>query len=154
MSQKDLVIINNEKISKEDKKLFCDNIDIKSIPENLNKYFNVTLIARDSKIKRKHQINLERINNSPNIFSFLFKIFKTFKKKKQDLFDCIDKLHILFFSYILLFLFKKKIFVYLRSNGYEEYKEILDLLDRLFITLCFKSSLSNQILFLVKKSCL
>ena len=30
-----------------------------------------------------------------------------------------------FFSYLLLFIFKKKIFVYLRSNGYEEYKAIL-----------------------------
>ena len=30
-----------------------------------------------------------------------------------------------FFAYLLLFIFKKKIFVYLRSNGYEEYKAIL-----------------------------
>ena len=54
---------------------------MKSIPEDLNKKFNVILIARDSKIKRKHQINLENINNLSNIFSFLFTIFKTFKKK-------------------------------------------------------------------------
>ena len=52
MSNKDLVIINNEKISNEKNCFYCDNIDIKSIPEELDKNFKVTLIARDSKIER------------------------------------------------------------------------------------------------------
>ena len=56
---KNLTIINNEKISEEDKNFFCDNIDIKTIPENLGKKFNVSLIARKSKIKRKHKINIQ-----------------------------------------------------------------------------------------------
>ena len=122
MFLKDLVIINNESISKKDKFLFCDNIDMKSIPEDLNKKFNVILIARDSKIKRKHQINLENINNLSNIFSFLFTIFKTFKKK-DTIYLIISITPYTFFSYIFLFLFRKKIFVYLRSSGYEEYKK-------------------------------
>ena len=40
MSYNDLVIINNEKISNEKNNFYCDNIDIKSIPENLSKNFN------------------------------------------------------------------------------------------------------------------
>ena len=57
MPHKDLFIINNEKIIKDIDSFYCDNIDIKSIPEELNKNFNVTVIARNSNIKRKHQIN-------------------------------------------------------------------------------------------------
>ena len=49
---KDLVIINNEKISKEKTNFYCDNIDVKSIPEDLDKKFSVTLIARNSKDQR------------------------------------------------------------------------------------------------------
>ena len=136
MTYKDLVIINNEKISKEGS-FFCDNIDMKSIPENLNKNFNVTLLARDSKIKRKHQINLEKINNSSNIFSFLFSIIKTFKKKDTN-YLIISITPYTFFSYILLFFFRKKIFVYLRSNGYGEYKAILGYIGPLIYHLMFK----------------
>ena len=59
---KDLVIINNEKISKEKTNFYCDNIDVKSIPEDLDKKFSVTLIARNSKDKRMRQINIENEN--------------------------------------------------------------------------------------------
>ena len=71
MSYNDLVIINNEKISNEKNSFYCDNIDIKSIPENLNKNFNVTVIARNSKVKRTHPISLKKIETASNIFSFL-----------------------------------------------------------------------------------
>ena len=64
MSYKDLVIINNEKISKKNKSFYCDNIDIQSIPENLNKNFNVTLIVRSSKKERTRQIKIEKIKVS------------------------------------------------------------------------------------------
>ena len=81
MSYNDLVIINNEKISNEKNSFYCDNIDIKSIPENLNKNFNVTVIARNSKVKRTHPISLKKIETASNIFSFLSSVLKTFKKK-------------------------------------------------------------------------
>ena len=54
-------------------------IDIKTIPENLSENFNVTLIARCSKEEAFHQINIEKIEASSNIFTFLLSIFKTFK---------------------------------------------------------------------------
>ncbi len=68
MPYKNLVIINNEKIFKENNSFYCDNIDLKTIPENLNKNFNVTLIARSSKIKRARCINLEKVEVSSNIY--------------------------------------------------------------------------------------
>ena len=123
MSNKDLVIINNEKISKEKNTFYCDNVDIKTIPEDLNSNFNVTLIARNSKIKRDRHINLSKIKIASNIIEFLFKIFKTFKKS-ETVYLIISITPYTFFSYFLLFIFRKKIFLYLISDGYEEYKAI------------------------------
>ena len=123
MSYKDLVIIDNEKISKKNNSFYCDNFEAK-ISEDFNKVFNVTIIARKSKINRACQIKLERIEIASNIYSFLFNIFKTFKKNKTNyLIVAINPYT--FFSYLFLFFFRKKIFVYLRSDGHEEYKAIL-----------------------------
>ena len=136
MSYNDLVIINNEKISNEKNSFYCDNIDIKSIPENLNKNFDVTVIARNSKIKRSHEISLQKIKIASNIFNFLFSILKTFKKNKAS-YLIISITPYTFFSYLLLFFFRKKIFVYLRSNGHEEYKAILGFIGPIIYNIMF-----------------
>ena len=47
-----LYIISNESISYSNKDYFCDNLDLKSIPEALNKKVQVNLIGRRSKKKR------------------------------------------------------------------------------------------------------
>jgi len=125
MSQnKKLIIINKEKIFKKNNSFYCDNVDMKSIPEGLSENFKTLIIARKSNIKRFHKINLENIEIASNIFTFLFGIFKTFKDKEVNYLLISITPHT-FFAYLLLFIFKKKIFVYLRSNGYEEYKAIL-----------------------------
>tara|TARA_B100000029_G_scaffold515096_1_gene620576 strand:+ start:5421 stop:6440 length:1020 start_codon:yes stop_codon:yes gene_type:complete len=136
MSNKDLIIINNEKISQIKNNYHCENIDLKTIPENLGKNFNVTLIARNSKIERSRHLNLEKIELSSNIFGFLFNILKTFKKKEAT-YLIISITPYTFLSYILLFIFRKKIFVYLRSDGYEEYKAILGFLGPLIYYVMF-----------------
>ena len=137
MANKNLIIINNEKISKEKNVFYCDNIDIKSISEDLNKKFDVSLIARSSKSKRSHNINLDKIKISFSIFLFLINIFKTLKKK-DVIYLIISITPYTFFSYLLLFFFRKKVFVYLRSNGYEEYKAIFGFLGSLIYYLMFK----------------
>ena len=121
---KKLVIINKEKIFEKNKSFYCDNVDLKSIPEGLNKNFKVSVIARKSNIKRFHNINLANIKVASNIFTFLFSIFKTFKDKEINYLLISITPHT-FFAYLLLFICRKKIFVYLRSNGYEEYKAVL-----------------------------
>ena len=78
---KKLVIINKEKIFEKDNSFYCDNVDLKSIPEGLSKNFKTSVIAKKSNIKRFHKINLENIEIKSNIFTFLFSIFKTFKNK-------------------------------------------------------------------------
>ena len=136
MSYKNLVIIDNEKISKKNNSFYCDNFEAK-ISESLNQNFSVTVIARKSKINRARQINLEKIKTSSNIFLFLFSIFKTFKKNKTN-YLIISINPYTFFSYLYLFLFRKKIFVYLRSDGHEEYKAILGFVGPIIYNLMFQ----------------
>ena len=83
MSYKELVIIDNEKISKKGNSFYCDNLEFK-VSGDFKKVFNVTVIARKSKINRASQINLEKIEIASNIFSFLFNICKTFKKNIEE----------------------------------------------------------------------
>ena len=52
---KNLIIINNEKVFMENKNFYCDNLDLKILPEELNNYFKVQYIVRGSK-KRSDQI--------------------------------------------------------------------------------------------------
>lgn len=119
-----LVIINNESISNNNQKFYCDNIDSKSLPEGLNKNFDVLMIGRQSKIKRSHQINLKQIIAASNILVFLYNVLKTVKKKDTK-YLLISITPYTFLSYLVLMIFRKKIFVYLRSDGYEEYKYFL-----------------------------
>ena len=44
--KKKLFIFSNESIFIQDEKYFCDNIDLKSSPEGLNKKFEVNLFGK------------------------------------------------------------------------------------------------------------
>ena len=48
--KKKLFIISNESVSSQDGKFYCDNIELKSTPEGLNKKFEVNLFARKSPV--------------------------------------------------------------------------------------------------------
>jgi len=104
---KKLVIINKEKIFEKDNSFYCDNVDLKSIPEGLSKNFKTSVIAKKSNIKRFHKINLENIEIASNIFTFLFSIFKTFKDKE------INYLLISITPLIYFYLFLKKKFLFI-----------------------------------------
>ena len=152
---KKLVIINKEKIFEKDNNFYCNNVDLKSIPEGLSKNFKTSVIARKSNIKRFHKINVANIETASNIFTFLFSIFKTFKDKKINYLLISITPHT-FFAYLLLFIFRKKIFVYLRSNGYEEYKAILGFIGPMiyyimYTFVIFKSNIITCQKRLVKK---
>ena len=62
MPYKNLIIINNEKIFKENDTFYCDNLDLKVLPEGLNQYHRVQYIVRSSGKNKKgycHNIRLE-----------------------------------------------------------------------------------------------
>ena len=124
---KKLFIISNESIFNYEGKYFCDNLDLKSTPEKLNKDFEINLIARRSSKVRSHIINLDNINIFGNFFTYLFSIFHSLKNKEAK-YLVISISPYTFFACIFLKLFKKTPIVYLRSDGYGEYKAILGFL--------------------------
>ena len=81
--KKKLFIFTNEKIFLQDEKFFCDNIDLKSSPEGLNKKFEVNLFGRKSSKKRAHEIKLKKIKIFSNIFSYLSDLPEQFLQKIQ-----------------------------------------------------------------------
>jgi glycosyltransferase involved in cell wall biosynthesis len=144
-----LHIISNESIFEENGNFFCDNIDIKSTPEGLNKKFEVHLYGRSSKKQRAHKINLNNIYISNNFFLFFFNIYKSAKEDNSK-YLIVSISPYTFLISILLRLLKKKPIVYLRSDGYGEYKAILGFFGVVIYHLMFTivsniSSLPSQL---------
>ena len=117
--KKDLVIINNEKCIKKGNNFYCENIEIKSITELLSKVFNIKLILRKSAVNPIHQIENSQVIASSNIFDFTKNIISSVIRDKAN-YLIISVTPYTFLSFLFLFLFKKKIFLYLRSDGKKE----------------------------------
>ena len=130
-----LIIIKNEKISNIKGRYYCDNIDGKSIPEGLSQYFDVEIIGKLSNISNSHEINIENIKISKNIFSYLKLIYKTLTY--CDKYLIISLSPFTFFAILLLTFFRKKPYLYLRSDGFKEYEKILGFIGPMFYKLMF-----------------
>ncbi len=141
-----LFIISNESIYQNNSEYFCDNIDLKSTPEGLNKNFEVNLIARKSKVERAFSIDLKNIKIFSSIFSFIFAILISTKNKNSK-YLIISISPYTFLACIFLKLFGKSPIIYLRSDGYGEYKAILGFIGPFFYHLMFSilSLISNLI---------
>ena len=74
-----LVIINNEKVFKENKNFYCDNLDLKILPEELNNYYKVQYIVRSSNKKKDQKINLDNVKPASNIFKFIYFIINGYR---------------------------------------------------------------------------
>ena len=123
MNKENLVIINNEKVFSDNGNFFCENLDLKVVPEGLNNFFNVRFIVRKSNKKGNQKINLKNIDIAPNIFSFILFVIKSLKNNSKYLIISITPYT--FLAYIILFIFNKKVFLYLWSDGHEEWKYLL-----------------------------
>ena len=119
-----LVVLNNEKISKKNKKFYCRNFNFKILPEGLNRFFNVQYIARKSKIDEHHELNLQNVKIASNIFQYIFYVISTLKNKNTKYYIITINPYT-FLAFLFLLLFRKKVFVYLISSGYEEWRFIL-----------------------------
>ena len=124
MSNNLLVVINNEKVFKDNNEFYCGNYNLKILPEGLNNYHKVEYIVRESSKKRGHKINLQNIKIASNIIKFIYFVFATFKVKSSK-YLIISITPYTFISFLFLFLFRKKVFLYLISSGHEEWKFIL-----------------------------
>tara|TARA_B100000941_G_scaffold277439_1_gene240948 strand:- start:3524 stop:4564 length:1041 start_codon:yes stop_codon:yes gene_type:complete len=119
-----LVVLNNEKVSKENDEFFSRNYNFKILPEGLNRYFNVEYIVRKSNTREHHKLNLNKIKVASNIIQFIYFVLSTFKQKNTKYY-IITISPYTFISFLFLFVFRKKVFVYLISSGHEEWKFIL-----------------------------
>ena len=133
---KKLFIISNESIFNYEGNFFCDNIDMKSTPEEFNKNFNISVIARKSKKIRSHKINLINIKTYGNIISYLIGIFGSLKENNQK-YLIISISPFTFLACVLLRILKKKSLVYLRSDGYEEYRKKFGIIGKLIYHLMY-----------------
>ena len=144
--KKKLFIFSNESIFTQEEKYFCDNIDLKSSPEGLNKKFEVNLLGRKSSRKRVHEIKLKKIKVFSNIFTYLSEVIKSTKIENTK-YLIISISPYTFLICLFLRLFGKTPIVYLRSDGYGEYNAILGSLGKLIYHSMFSltSLVSNLI---------
>ena len=119
-----LVVLNNEKVSSENGKFYSRNYNFKILPEGLNRYFKVKYIVRKSNTKENHELNLESIKIASNLIQFIYFVVSTFKNKNTKYY-IITISPYTFVASLFLFLFRKKVFVYLISSGHEEWRYIL-----------------------------
>ncbi len=144
--KKKLFIFTNESIFLQEERFFCDNIDLKSSPEGLNKKFDVNLFGRKSTKKRAHEIKLKKVKIFSNIFSYLSEVARSTKNENTK-FLIISISPYTFFICLFLRIYGKTPIVYLRSDGYGEYKAILGSPGKFIYHLMFSftSLLSNLI---------
>ena len=123
---KELYLIINEKVSKKKINYFCENKDIQSIVNFLSVKYNLFIISRSSAFAKPFKLNgFKKILylKYTRILNFIFFLFKI-KKKIKILIISITP-----FNFIIFLVFKVfydcKSFLYLRSNGFEEYENIL-----------------------------
>ena len=144
--KKKLFIFSNESISTHEGKFFCDNIDIKTTPEGLNKKFEINLFGRKSKKNRSHEIKIKKTKIFTNIFSYISSVIKS-TKQEDAIYLIISISPYTFIISIFLRIFGKKPTVYLRSDGFGEYKSILGKIGPAIYYLMFSitCSISNLI---------
>ena len=123
---KELYIIVNEKIYEKDNDYFCENKDIQSIINYLSFKYNLIVISRFSTSIKPFRLNkvLKILNlKLTKLLKFPLFIFGFLRKRK------ILIISITPFNFIIFLIFKIfficKFYLYLRSNGYEEYETIL-----------------------------
>jgi|TARA_B100001057_G_scaffold161113_1_gene161719 glycosyltransferase involved in cell wall biosynthesis len=122
--KKKLFIFSNESVYSSNNKFYCDNLDLKSTPEGLNKKFDVNLLGRKSYRQRSHEIKINKIKVFSNILTYLFEV-KNALKNKDSRFLIISISPYTFLISIFIRILGQKPIVYLRSDGYKEYESIL-----------------------------
>ena len=124
---KELYIIINDRLCKGNSNFYCENKDIQSILNYFTTKFNLIVFSRYTK-----NSNPFRLNKIYNIFSLRpFKVFNIIKillsqKKNKKKILIISVTPFNFYLFIIFkYLFDCKFYLYLRSDGYQEYKSIL-----------------------------
>ena len=82
MPYKNLVIINNEKIFKENNNFYCDNLGLKILSEGLNEYHKVQYIVRNSN-KKGIFVSKRDINSFSETTKYIMNNYHEIQKKME-----------------------------------------------------------------------
>jgi len=121
-----LYVIINDKIYSNSKDYFCENKDIQSTINYLSYKYYLIVLSRFSGLIKPFRLNkISKIFNFRliKIFNFIIFLF-SYSRKKKILIISITPFNFIIFFVCKIF-FDCKFFLYLRSNGYEEYESIL-----------------------------
>ena len=164
MKNNPLIIVCNERVSTdEENNFFSINADLQIVPDGLSKFFDIYCIFRELKKKGNHKFNFtKKIKTASNIFIFIKNLIKTLSLKESK-YLIIAITPYSFISFLILYIFKKKIFVYLMSSGHDEWRYILgswsvwiyDLMFRIItrnskVIVCHKRLFDEKKSFLIK----
>lgn len=124
---KNLFVISNDSIDKKDNHLYTNSSDLDNILEAFSKK-KISLLCRKFKTKKNYKLKKKKI-----VIINFYKLLKNVKLNDKILFISITPFN--FINLILLKIFLKKkidIYLYLRSDGFKEYKIKFNFLGTLF----------------------
>ena len=137
----DIILISNDQIYLDKKKLHADFNDIINVIEAIQKNFNIFLISKKSKNKKNF---LLKISNKIKNVNFKSILYLKRKKNLKIFMVSITPRNLFFFIIIKLLIGKIDGYVYLRSNGHKEYAKKIGLFGS-FIYDLMKKYLENNL---------
>jgi glycosyltransferase involved in cell wall biosynthesis len=143
----DLYIISNDRFYKN---RFSNHNDLASILEAFEKKYNIKIIARSTKVKLKFLTIKKKINFLDFFLIKTFKHIKSLNRKTKFLFISLTPFNTLVFLFLRIFF--NNFYLYLRSDGFNEYKIILGRLGALFYYVMLTIVINNVKLIISSKN--
>ena len=141
-----LCIISNDKFYK---KKYTNHNDLDSIVEAFDRKYNIHIIGRNTKNKLKF-LTIKKKITFLDFFSIkTHKYIKALDKKTKFLFISLTPFNV--FVFLFLRFFFNNFFLYLRSNGFNEYKIIFGNLGNFFYYLMLRGVINNIKLIISSK---
>ena len=135
-----LYIISNDKFYNN---RYSNHNDLSTIINSFIKYYNINIIARKTKIRFNFPTLIQKVKFLDFFSMKTIKIINSHNKKDKFLFISLTPFNFIVYLFLKLILKKKNFYLYLRSNGFNEYKIILGYFGKLFYYLMFKTVINN-----------
>jgi glycosyltransferase involved in cell wall biosynthesis len=141
-----LCIISNDKFYK---KKYTNHNDLDLIVEAFDRKYNIQIIGRNTKNKLKF-LTIKKKITFLDFFSIkTLKYIKALDKKTKFLFISLTPFNV--FVFLFLRFFFNNFFLYLRSNGFNEYKIIFGCLGNFFYYVMLRVVINNVKLIISSK---
>ena len=135
---KTLFIISNDKFYKNK---YTNHNDLASILQAFEKKYNIKIIARTTKVKFKFLTTQNKIDFYDFFSIKTLNYLKSLNKETKFLLISLTPFSL--FVFLFLKIFFNNFFLYLRSNGFNEYKIILGSLGNFFYYLMLRTIINS-----------